>query len=115
MLKKRWIVFTNLAFFILGIAGLFLAMASFMLFDAPGSENNTYVWILFFASLLFPVSCFLSCIISLITLLKFKKNKPALWIAFIPCIIILVLIIDVSLLQLNCEGNLSCPVVADKK
>lgn len=62
-----------------------MAMMSPMMFDAPGSEKNTYLWLMVIAALLLPVLIIITQIIAWIVF--FKGNYSAsLKIALIPLI-----------------------------
>ncbi len=56
-----------LLFLCIGLAlmGGNAAMMSPMMFDAPGSENNLYLWIAFIATLILPIVSVISIFISL--------------------------------------------------
>lgn len=54
---RVWLIVTTIVFGCLGLIGVLGAFSSFFLFDAPGSEKNLAVWVLFWSLLTFPVVC----------------------------------------------------------
>jgi heme/copper-type cytochrome/quinol oxidase subunit 2 len=54
---RVWLIVTTVLFAGGALVGLVGAMSSFFLFDAPGSEKNSAVWVLFWSLLTFPVVC----------------------------------------------------------
>jgi hypothetical protein len=52
---------------VLFFAGLFMAMMSPMMFDAPGSEKNGHVIVMFVSVLAFPILCLVSILATWLT------------------------------------------------
>lgn len=80
---------TALIFNILWVLALLptamMAMMSPMMFDAPGSEKNSFLWVLLWATLLLPVLILITQIIAWIKF--FSGNYPlSLKIGLIPLI-----------------------------
>ncbi len=105
---KFFTIILNCFFFFVGLAGIMMALMSAMLFDAPGSEKNPYVWILFATTLALPVSCLISCVTSLYVYFREKNYRKAFMLSLIPTIVIVCMVIDVTVIQLFCHGNFSC-------
>jgi hypothetical protein len=105
---KIFVIILNILFIIIGAFSIMLALTSFMIFDAPGSENNPYLWVAFWSALTMPLVCFGSVIVSTILLFKFKKIKKAFWVVLLPLIPIGTLIACMVLIETYCQGNFSC-------
>lgn len=105
---KKLALIVNVLFGAIGLLSIFVALMSVMLFDAPGSENNTYLWVLFWLLALFPVSCFFSIMVSNIFIFKYQQYKKALWVFIVPCILVVLIISSVVLIEINCGGNFVC-------
>jgi hypothetical protein len=57
---RRWLILASIALSLGVLLGLPIAFGSLFLFDAPGSENNPAVWVLFWSALTFPLACLVS-------------------------------------------------------
>ena len=73
-----------------------MAMMSPMMFDAPGSEKNTYVWLMAIAALLLPVLIFITQIIAWVVFFRGNYSLslkialiPLLDVAFLICMLFL--------------------------
>jgi hypothetical protein len=78
LLKRRartFLILATTASALLGLLGLPLGLTSFFLFDAPGSENNRAVIVLFWSALTLSIVCLLS--IALSWLLYARKHVIA--------------------------------------
>lgn len=106
---KRLVLLINCIFIIIGFLSIATALFSPMLFDAPGSENNNFVWMMFWSLLSIPLTCLISVVWSMIIFYHSANYKKALWISLIPCIPIAVTCISVTLIQIFCHGLFSCP------
>lgn len=62
-----------------------MAIMSPMMFDAPGSEKNTYVWLMAIAALLLPVLILITQIIAWVVFFR-GNHSASLKIALIPLI-----------------------------
>ena len=85
-----------------------VSVPPFFLFDAPGSEKNIIVWVMFWSSLALPLTCLASVISSSIVAYKTANYKKALYIALLPCVVIAVLVVSLILLEVVCQGLFSC-------
>ena len=108
-MMKKLVIALNILFVIIGLFSILLALTSFMVFDAPGSENNLYLWGAFFAAIVMPFACFGSVIASVIVLYKYNNFKNALIILLLPCVVIIIFIVCLLLIQIFCHGDFSCP------
>ncbi len=106
---KVLVILANLIFIIISILSILLAITSVFLFDAPGSENNPYVWGMFLSALALPIACFVSVPVSLYISFKKKNYKKALLIFLLPIIVIAILLVNMSLNDIFCNGSFSCP------
>ncbi len=57
-----------------------------MMFDAPGSTESLFVWVVYLFILSIPVVILISVIISLLLLFKFKLYKKAVLFSLLPII-----------------------------
>jgi hypothetical protein len=101
-------IILNVVFALIGFLSIFLALTSFMIFDAPGSEYNPYLWGAFWSALALPLTCFLSVIVSLVMLIKYNNPKKVLWIFLLPCVVIGIFISCMVLIEVYCQGDFSC-------
>lgn len=108
-MKKTSIIVLNILFILLAIVSVFAAMMSPFLFDAPGSEHNTFVIIAFGAMLILPISCFSSVVASLYFLFRKHNFSKAGWVFTIPFIIMLIIIGCFIGIDIYCNGLFSCP------
>jgi len=105
---KLFTIVINCFFFFVGLIGIMMALMSAMLFDAPGSEKNPLVWILFATTVALPVSCLISCVTSLYVYFREKNYRKAFLLSLIPTTVIVCMVIDIAMMQLFCSGNFSC-------
>ncbi|HEY2614095.1 MAG TPA: hypothetical protein VGI42_00155, partial [Chthoniobacterales bacterium] len=81
--RVRTLLIVATIFFSLGaLAGIFPAMFSPMMFDAPGSEHNLTTIVLFLSVLTFPISCLLGIALSWI-FYGLNFLRAACWLAFL--------------------------------
>ena len=86
MTKERTCMFlrvTTAVLCLVGFGGLVLALTSFFLFDAPGSEKNPATILLFVCALTLPVTSMLSIAVPWICYAR-KHYRAACLIAFVP-------------------------------
>jgi hypothetical protein len=93
---------------IIGVLSIPVALTSVMIFDSPGSENNTILWVTFWSAVALPFSCLASIITSSILLKYPEKYKKALLVSLFPCLVIAVFVGSLVLIQIYCQGNFSC-------
>lgn len=105
---KRLVIASNIIFTLIGIASILLALTSVMLFDAPGSENNTYLWITFWSAVALPFTCFGSVIASWYIFFKSANYKKAFLVSLLPCLVIAVLCGSLVMIEIYCQGNFVC-------
>ena len=111
MIWKRLSILSNVLFIMFGIASIMLALTSFMLFDAPGSENNILVWIVFWCSLALPITCGIAVISSLLVFFKSRRYKKSFFISLTPTILLAIIAVCFVLNDIYCGGTLSCSVM----
>ena len=105
---KNLLLFLNMLFGIIGFLAIPMALMSVMMFDAPGSENNNYVWMAFWSMVALPFTCLISVACSSYIARHSQNYKKALLIALLPCIVIAVIILSFVLIQIYCGGSFSC-------
>src|SRR5476649_1057674 len=105
---KTFALLMSILFAILGVVSIALALTSVMLFDSPGSENNTYLWVVFWAAISSPFACFGSVIASRWIAHKSQNYQRATAVFLVPCIVFAVMVISLVLIQIYCNGNFSC-------
>lgn len=108
MIWKRLSILSNVLFIMFGIASIMLALTSFMLFDAPGSENNILVWILFCCALALPFTCAIAVFSSLFIFFKSRRYKKSFLISLMPTILLATMGICFVLIDIYCGGTFSC-------
>ena len=82
---RRCLIISTIVFGLTTLPGVPLALTSFFLFDAPGSEKNPATIVLFWSALTLPVACFGWVALSWILYAK-QKFAAATWISFLPAI-----------------------------
>ena len=82
---RTWMLVTTIVFGILGLLSLPLALTSFFLFDAPGSEKNPCTIALFISALTMPLNCAASMALSWILNLR-QHFTAARWTSLFPVI-----------------------------
>jgi hypothetical protein len=85
------LIISTILFLLLIIPGIYVAMMSVMLFDAPGSTENPSVVAFFYSIVSFPVMCGLSPISWIFY--AFKLYKTALFVSLSPILSIIAIII----------------------
>lgn len=103
--RNRLIV-TTLLFAIGGVLGIFPALFSPMMFDAPGSTQNPFTVALFLSVISFPVVCLLSIVVSWV-LYALDRRRAAWLFALIPLIPIVLGALALTGLQLLHGGSFS--------
>lgn len=83
----------NIIFVLLFPLSLVAAMISPFTFDAPGSNEEFYNWVFFYATISFPVVILISEITSLIFLFILKSYKKALTLSLLPMINIIIVLL----------------------
>ncbi len=86
---KVYLMITTGIFAAAGVLGFLPSMMAFMLFDAPGSENNPVIVTLFWAMVTFPVVCGLSVILSWY-LYRVRQYFLACGVALLPLVNVIV-------------------------
>lgn len=104
---KLILILGSIGFGLMVIPSLFLVIFSPMLFDSPEAGNNPITWGIFLSIISFPFVSVASIIIAWILYYK-KKLKAALITILLPLLSIISLIVFVTLLQVYCDGVLSC-------
>lgn len=97
------IIATSL-FGLLLIPSLIMCMISPMLFDAPGSENNIFTWMLLLSVLSFPVLTITSIVLSWIFYSN-KNYKVAVYCATTPLLSVALFILSIVLLEVSSGGK----------
>lgn len=105
--QKWFLILTSIILGLLIIPSLFLVMFSPMLFDSPEAGNNPITWGIFLSIVSFPFITFACIVIAWILYAK-NKYKAAIITLLIPILNIISLVVFVVLLQVYCDGVLSC-------
>ncbi len=85
---RTYLIVTTIVFGLAGVVGIFPALTSFFLFDAPGSTENPGTIALFVSALSFPLVCVVSVAASWI-LYWMERFTAARWLALLPIVNIL--------------------------
>ncbi len=89
---KLLALIANIIWVLALIPASMMAMVSPMMFDAPGSDKNTFLWVLFWATLLLPVLILITQVFAWIKF--FAGNYPLSFkIGLIPLIDVAIIII----------------------
>ena len=103
---RTWILVTTFAFGVTGAFGLVLALTSFFLFDAPGSEKNPATIVLFCSALTLPVVCLVSIAMSWLFYIR-KHFAVAACVSLLPLVNLACGAAALIWLQLFNHGNFS--------
>lgn len=99
---------------VLGLAPL---LVSVMMFDAPGSEDNPWTWVLAGGFASFPVLCLVSLCATWLAWLFTRRWTPEraaagriirLATALLPTLGVLAVLFGIVMLQWKCGGSFSC-------
>lgn len=103
---RVWLIIESiLALPAIAIGGM-MALISPMMFDAPGSDDNPPVWLLFFSTVSFPVVCLFGVILAWVAF-GMRRNRGALWLSLLPALPLLTGIAAIVWLQLGSGGSFS--------
>ena len=86
------------------VIGGFMAMMSVMMFDAPGSEHNPAVILLFCSMVAFPLACIVAVILGW-TAIGRHRDRGALWLSLLPLVPIATAVTAVIWLQIASNGQ----------
>lgn len=84
--------------------GLVMAMMSVMVFDAPGSESNPPVVLLFASIAGFPLACIVGVILAWIAFAR-RRDRGAMWFSLLPLLPIVAGIVAMIWLQIGNGGR----------
>jgi|TARA_R110002012_G_C11533080_1_gene600701 hypothetical protein len=87
-----------------GIFSLPFVMFSPLMFDAPGSENNLYLHLLFGSVLLFPLMSFCGALFPWLL----RRWEWSAWFFLLPFLGTGFVVFSATLLQVKCSGNFAC-------
>lgn len=82
---RIWLILATVFYIPAVLLGIFAAMMSPMMFDAPGSTANTHAVVLFWSVLSFPFVCVAAVILGWIAFAK-HHDRAALWLSLTPLI-----------------------------
>jgi hypothetical protein len=105
---KRFALFFNIMFTLVSLLSVPFALTAFMLFDAPGSENNTYLWVVFWSALALPFVTIGAVSYAWYVTLKDSNYKRALLVLLLPVLDISIIVVGMVLIQVFCHGDFSC-------
>jgi hypothetical protein len=101
---RTWLILeTVLAIPSVAIGG-FMAMMSVMMFDAPGTERNPAVILLFSSMVAFPLACLAAVILGWIAI-GMRRDRLALWLSLLPVLPIVTGVIGIVWLQVAYDGS----------
>ena len=103
---RTWILVTTFVFGATGALGILLALTSFFLFDAPGSEKNPATNLLFCCALTLPIVCLASIVMSWVLYAR-KHFAMASGISLLPLVNLAGGAAALLWLQLFNHGNFS--------
>ena len=86
------------------VVGAFVAAMSVMMFDAPGSNENPALILLFCSIAGLPVSLFAGVVLAWIAL-AMKRDRAALWLSLLPLLPLLTGVVALLWLQFGYGGN----------
>lgn len=104
-LKKLATILT-IFYVIIGLLSLPFILMSPMLFDAPGSENNTALWVFFWALITMPLTIVFAIVYSAIR--RDRDNRKACLIYLLPTIQLVIAAGAMAYIEIFCNGMFSC-------
>jgi hypothetical protein len=108
--KKRVLLFLIIATIaggLLGLMSLAAVLASFFVFDAPGSEKNPYLLTMVWGIWLFPVTCAVAIAAGWIVY-AMKQLKLARLVFLLPAVDFVVFLVGFTLVSTVCHGDFVC-------
>lgn len=84
--------------------GAFMALMSPMIFDAPGSEENPPVILLFSSIVSFPLLCIVGVALGWIAIAR-RRDRGALWFSLLPLLPIVAGVVAIIWLQMSNGGQ----------
>ena len=82
---RIWLIIATILYIPAVLLGIFAAMMSPMMFDAPGSTANPHAVALFWSVISFPFVCVAAVILGWIAFAK-HRDRAALWLSLTPLI-----------------------------
>jgi hypothetical protein len=86
------------------VIGAFMALMSVMMFDAPGSERNPAVILLFSSVVAFPLACIVGVILGWIAIGR-QRDRGAMWFSLLPLVPIASAVAAMIWLQIASGGQ----------
>jgi hypothetical protein len=103
--NRTLLIVLTILWVIFGALSGFLAMTSFFLFDAPGSESSKLTIAVFWMALTMPAWWLAGAIVPWF----FRKRSYGWWFFAIPLVDVVALVTVAIAIQQYCGGNLACP------
>ncbi len=128
--QRTWVVVlcwlfgggVGLGWLAVGIVSLWPVLLSAMLFDAPGSEDNTYLWMTVGSLVATPVLCIISALSTPVAIVLGRVMQRlgrvklgwavvalSLPLACLPLISMAGVVVGFGLIELLCDGSFVCP------
>ena len=92
---------------VLGVLSLGAVLASFFMFDAPGSEKNPYLLTMACSIWLFPVTCAVAIVAGWIAY-RMKQLELARLVFLFPVADVVAFLVGIALLSKVCHGDFVC-------
>lgn len=87
-LTFAWLVGSTVCWGMLGMLGCLLALATPMLFDAPGSERDPLTYLMMLSVLSFPLACGAAIVLSWLYHTQ-QRERAACWSTLLPLLSVL--------------------------
>lgn len=101
---RTWVIIET----VLGVPavglGAVVALMSVMMFDAPGSESNPPVILLFSSVVGFPLACIVGVTLAWIAIAR-GRDRGAMWLSLLPLLPIMTGVAAIVWLQISNDGR----------
>ena len=101
---RSWLIIELILGIPATVFGAFAALMSPMLFDAPGSDSNPPVLLLFGSLVAFPLTCILGIALAWIAYVR-HRDRGAMWLSLLPILPILTGIAALVWLEVSNGGQ----------
>jgi hypothetical protein len=101
---RTWIVIETVLVVPAVVIGAVMALMSVMMFDAPGSEHNKALILLFSSMVAFPLACIVGVALGWIAIAR-HRDRGAMWFSLLPLLPITTGIAGIIWLQIASGGR----------
>lgn len=101
---RTWIIIETALGIPAVLIGVVMALMSVMMFDAPGSETNPPVIVLFASMVAFPLACIVGIALAWVAVAR-RRDRRAMWFSLLPLLPIVTGVLAIVWLQIANDGR----------